>query len=136
VSQSPFPDQWPGSRPRSPRKWLRRTITLFLISAGLALVGDHTVAGARSQAAVQVPSLLPAMEQSLGWFTSVAVDVRQSIGSMSPWSFEVVSLVVLGLCLLGGGRALTRRRQHPDDSHAATPAVAPPAELVCLAKRA
>jgi hypothetical protein len=109
---------------------------LVVISAGLALAGDQTVAGARSQAAVQVPSLLPAMEQSLGWFTSVAVYVRQSIGSMSPWSFEVVSLVALGLCLLGGSRALTRRKRIPEDSAVATPGVASPAELVCLAKRA
>jgi len=108
-----------GSRQQRPRHRIRRAVLLCSVATSLLLVGDQTLAGALSQTAVGAPSLTSAFQPNLALFASVAVSVYQSAGSMSERSFEVVSLIVLGLSLLGGGRALARRRQMPGDLHAA-----------------
>jgi hypothetical protein len=136
MTHSLVPHRWRSPVPQNRRSWLRRAVLLSSIATSLVLVGDHGLTGALGQAAVQVPSQPSTLQANVVSFTRVAVSVHQSIGTMSEWAFEVVSLFLLGLCLLGGGRALTRKARRPDDSHVAVSRAAAPPELVCVAKRA
>jgi hypothetical protein len=68
--------------------------------------------------------------------TSVAVSVHQSIGSAPARTFEVLSLIGLGLSLLVGGRALTRVQQPPQSSHDTVSHTAGPMEVAIVTRHA
>ena len=123
---------------RGALSWARRAILLGSIAASLALAGDQAVAGARvpvdshpqSLAAINGSGLAPAL--ATGFETSV----RRSVDSMSDGSIEVVSLLILGLCLIGAGQALTRAGRTNRGSGGTDPIRARPAGLAGVATRA
>jgi hypothetical protein len=108
--------------------WLTRIVILCSIATVLVLVGDHMLTGGLGLAAIGRQSMTWFAESKLAVVATVAVSIQQSVGTVSARTFEVVSLVVLGLSLLVGGRALTRTsraRQPVQDTvpHAIGPTV-------------
>lgn len=136
MAKSLFSQRWHTRVTQDVRNRLRRAVLLCLIVAGLVLVGDHSLAGARSHATVQVSSATSTEQPSLALFTTVTVSGNQAIRSMSERAFEVVSLFVLGLSLLGGGRALTRKRQTRQPVHDEVSVSAGPTEVVSVIRQA
>jgi hypothetical protein len=136
MARSLVPQRWHTLVPRDLRNRLRRAILLCSIVTVLVLIGDHTIAGTLGHAVVHVPPLTSTLQPNFALFTSIAVSVHESIGSLSERSFEVASLIVLGLSLLGGGRALTRTRQTRRPRHDAVSQAAGPTEVVGVARQA
>ena len=136
MAESLSSQRWHTRVPQGARNRLRRAVLLCIIVTGLVLVGDHSLAGARSHAAAQVSSVTSTAQPSLALFTMVAASGHQSIRSMSERSFEVVTLLVLGLSLLGGGRALTRTRQTRQPVHDVVSPAAGPTEVVSVIRHA
>jgi hypothetical protein len=125
-----------GVVPQRRRHWIRRAVLLCSVAVSLVLIGDQTLAGALSETAVRAPSLTSAIQPNFALFVGLAISVYQSAGSLSERSVEVVSLIVLGLSLLGGGRALARRRHMPADSRAALSGAATRPDVASVAGEA
>ncbi len=93
--------------------WLRRVMLLGCIAVSLALVGDQAVARTWALAgSAAAPSLGAQTRDSAFGLAVLAVGTAHgSAGSWSDGSIEAVSLLVLGLGLVGAGRFLGRTRQ-------------------------
>lgn len=103
------------SAPRSRAvTWLRRATLLGCIAVSLALVGDQAAARTWVQAGPGPVPGVDAQSRSTGLgLALLAVNTaHRSVGSWSDGSFEAVSLLALGLGLLGAGQVLGRTR-HP-----------------------
>ena len=91
--------------------WTRRAALLGSIAVSLALVGQSMTAGAGAAVASRVDSETSVYGAALDR-TPIPIVVnrlRGSLGPVSERSVELVGLFVLGLSLIGAGRALARR---------------------------
>lgn len=109
---------------RTASSWPRRAALLGSIAVSLALAGQSMTAGTRAALGMDVDTRTSTYEsgvdQSLA--TTLTDRVLKSMGSVSGRSVELGGLFVLGVSLIGAGRALSRRR-------AGQPSVRQPARL-------
>jgi hypothetical protein len=99
---------------------LRRAALAGSTAGSLALVGGQTVTRSHAATGLDLASRVGSTEPfPLSLATGFIVAVRHTVQGWSDGSTEVVSLLVLGVGLIGAGQALAaakRRKQQADDA--------------------